>query len=264
MFYIAYKSDNTTACIKRISASRLIKFGKTKSGATLYYTPAMKSSGTPYLWFYTVEGIPDFLCLVNTNSSCSEPKQMRTILYGMTESQAAQAFPDAATRLEQIKLAIASKAWTSNADALFCEVFGDFATANAARLNRAEYKARQKEEDEKKATAEQERIAKQQAEKLIEEKQLLDKAETDLKKGKFISPAIFEKLAGRYDITLPAKLLGWLRKWCGPISITRHTEELPPGVTWEHKYNTRYNYTKGHKCTSLRSYADKLGESLGI
>ena len=242
-------------------------FGKvkrqTKSNATLYCTPSTENDGAPYRWLYTVEGIPDLLDRAKI-SPYAEPEQVRTALDGMPESQAVQAFPDAATRLEQIKLAIANKAWTSNADALFCEICGDFATANAVRLNRAEYRARQNEEEEKKAAAEQERIAKQNAEEKLAEKQLLDKAETDLKAGKFISPAMFEKLAERYGIPLPAKFLGWLRQWCGDISINRHTEELPPGVVWENQYDTVYYYTKGHKSSSLFGYADKLAQALGI
>ncbi len=149
MFFIAYKSDGITACKKQISLSRLTEVGKTKSNATLYCTPSTENDGAPYRWFYTVEGIPDLLDRANI-SPYAEPEQIRTILNGMSESQAVQAFPDTAAKLEQIKLAIANKDWTSNADALFCEIFGDFATANAVRRNRAEYRARQKEEEEKK------------------------------------------------------------------------------------------------------------------
>lgn len=263
MFYITYKSDGTTACKKQIGASRLIEVGKTKSGTTLYCTPSTENDGAPYRWFYTVEGICGLLEKANI-SPYAEPEQVRAALDSMPESQSIQAFPDANAKLEQIKLAIANKAWTSNADALFCEVCGDFATANAVRLNRAKYKARQKEEEEKKAAAEQERIAKQKAEEALAEKQRLDKAETDLKAGKFISPALFEKLAERYGIPLPAKFLGWLRQWCGDISITRHTEELPPGVAWENQYDTIYYYSKGHKSSSLFTYANKLAQAVGI
>ena len=263
MFYITYKSDGTTAYKKYISVSRLMKVGKTKSGATLYRTPTEESEDTVYRWFYTVEGICGLLEKANI-SPYAEPEQVRAALDSMPESQSIQAFPDANAKLEQIKLAIANKAWTSNADALFCEVCGDFATANAVRLNRAKYKARQKEEEEKKAAAEQERIAKQKAEEALAEKQRLDKAETDLKAGKFISPAMFEKLAERYGIPLPAKFLGWLRQWCGDISIIRHTEELPPGVAWENQYDTIYYYSKGHKSSSLFTYADKLAQAVGI
>lgn len=263
MFYIAYKSDGITACKKQISLSRLTEVGKTKSGTTLYCTPSAEKDGAPYRWFYTVKGISDLLDRVNI-SPYVEPEQVRTILDGMSESQAAQAFPDTATKLEQIKLAIVNKDWTSNADALFCEIFGDLVTANAVRRNRAEYRARQNEEEEQEAAAEQERIAKQKAEEELAEKQMLDKAETDLKAGKFISPAMFEKLTERYGIPLPAKFLGWLRQWCGDISINRHTEELPPGVVWENQYDTVYYYTKGHKSSSLFSYADKLAQALGI
>lgn len=263
MFYIAYKSDGITACKKQISLSRLTEVGKTKSGATLYCTPSTEKDGAPYRWFYTVKGIDDLLDRANI-SPYAEPEQVRTILDGMSESQAAQAFPDVAAKLEQIKLAIANKDWTSNADALFCEIFGDFATANAVRRNRAEYRTRQIEEEEKEAAAEQERIAKQKAEEKLAEKQRLDKAETDLKAGKFISPAMFEKLAERCGIPLPAKFLGWLRQWCGNISITRHAEELPPGVAWENQYNTVYYYTKGHKSSKIFVYADKLAQALNI
>ena len=54
MFYITYKSDGTTAYKKYISVSRLMKVGKTKSGATLYRTPTEESEDTVYRWFYTV------------------------------------------------------------------------------------------------------------------------------------------------------------------------------------------------------------------
>ena len=226
MFYIAYKSDGITACKKQISLSRLTEVGKTKSNATLYCTPSTENDGAPYRWLYTVEGIPDLLDRANI-SPYAEPEQIRTILNGMSESQAAQAFPDTATKLEQIKLAIVNKDWTSNADALFCEICGDFTTANAVRINRAEYRARQNEEEEKEVAAEQERIAKQKAEEKLAEKQRL-------------------------------------RQWCGDISINRHTEELPPGVVWENQYDTVYYYTKGHKSSSLFSYADKLAQALGI
>ena len=137
MYYIAYKADGTTACKKQISLFRLTEVGKTKSGATLYCTPSTENDGAPYHWFYTVEGIPDLLDRANI-SPYVEPEQVRTILDGMSESQAAQAFPDTATKLEQIKLAIVNKDWTSNADALFCEICGDLATANAVRRNRTE------------------------------------------------------------------------------------------------------------------------------
>ena len=263
MFYITYKSDGNTACKKQISSSRLMEVGKTKSGATLYCIPSMENDGAPYRWFYTVEGLCGLLEKASI-SPYAKPEQIRAALDSMPDSQAAQAFPDAATRIEQIKLAIASKDWTSNADALFCEVCGDFATANAVRLNREGCKARQIEEEEKEAAAEQERIAKQKAEEALAEKQRLDKAETDLKAGKFISPAMFEKLSERYGISLTAKFLGWLRQWCGDISITRHTEELPPGVVWENQYDTVYYYTKGHKSSSLFAYADKLAQAIGI
>ena len=176
MFYIAYKSDGTTACKKQISLSRLTEVGKTKSGVTLYCTPSTENDGAPYRWFYTVEGIPDLLDRANI-SPYAEPEQIRTILDGMSESQAAQVFPDAAAKLEQIKLAIVNKGWTSNADALFCEICGDFATANTVRLNRAEYRARQNEEEEKKAAAEQERIAKQNAEEKLAELSLYEAVE---------------------------------------------------------------------------------------
>lgn len=263
MFYITYKSDGTTAYKKYISVSRLMKVRKTKSGATLYRTPSKESEDAVYRWFYTVEGVCGLLEKANI-SPYAEPEQVRAALDSMPESQAVQAFPDAATRLEQIKLAVASKAWTSNADAFFCEICGDFTTANAVRLNREEYRARQKKEEEKETAAEQERIAKQTAEGALAEKQRLDKAEADLKAGKYISPAMFEKLAERYGIPLPAKFLGWLRQWCGDISITRHTEELPPGVVWENKYDTVYYYSKGHKSSSLFAYADKLAQAIGI
>ena len=263
MFYITYKSDGTTACKKQIGISRLTEVGKTKSGATLYRTLSEKSDDAVYRWFYTVEGICGLLEKANI-SPYAEPEQVRAVLDGMPESQATQAFPNAATRLKQIKLAIANKDWTSNADALFCEICGDFATANAVRLNRKEYKARQIEEEEKEAAAEQERMAQQKAEEELAEKQRLDKAEADLKAGKFISSAMFEKLAKMYGIPLPAKFLGWLRQWCGDISITRHTEELPPGVAWENQYDTVYYYTKGHKSSSLFGYADKLAQGIGI
>ena len=75
---------------------------------------------------------------------------------------------------------------------------------------------------------------------------------------------MFEKLAERYGIPLPAKFLGWLRQWCGDISINRHAEVLPPGVVWENQYDTVYYYTKGHKSSSLFGYADKLAQALGI
>ena len=117
MFYIAYKSDNTTACKKQISLSRLTEVGKTKSGATLYCTPSTENGGAPYRWLYTVEGIPDLLDRANI-SPYAEPEQVRTILDGMSESQAAQAFPDANAKLEQIKLAILNKDWTSKGEAL--------------------------------------------------------------------------------------------------------------------------------------------------
>ena len=115
MFFIAYKSDGITACKKQINLSRLTEVGKTKSNATLYCTPSTENDGAPYRWFYTVEGIPDLLDRANI-SPYAEPEQIRTILDGISESQAAQAFPDANAKLEQIKLAIVNKDWTSKKD----------------------------------------------------------------------------------------------------------------------------------------------------
>ena len=254
MFYIGYKSDYTTACKKQLHDAECI--GRAANGAEVYSIVPDPNWPDHRAWYYTVNGGIPGLCKKIDANPCTTPEQMRELLAATTEERAAKFFLDVNGELDRIREAIAAGTWTSNADALFCELCGEFVLAAQVRTARAAYRAKQEQKQkEREAREGKEKQERDEAERQEREQQL-EQAERDLRAGKYISAAHFEQLANKYGVSLPIKFIGWLREWCGSICLK--TDKEYGG------YITSYYYTKGHKSTSISTYGDKLGRAMAI
>lgn len=254
MFYIGYQNDGVTPCKKQLRGAEYI--GKAANGAEVYAVVHDPNWANHRTWYYTVNGTIPGLCKKIEASPYATPEQMRGQLANITEEQAAKIFLDKDGELDRIKTAIEAGTWTSNGDAFFCELCGEFELAERVRENRAAIRAK-KEADR---VAEQEREEREKAERAAaeqrEHEQQLEQAERDLRAGKYITAAHFEQLAERYGVNLPIKLVGWLREHCGSIRLKADADCGG--------YFTQYYYDKGHKSTSIATYGDKLGKAMAI
>ena len=255
MFYIGYKSDYTTACKKQLRDAEYI--GRAANGAEVYAVVPDPNWTDRRVWYYAMPGTVAGLCKKIEANPYATPEQMRDQLTAITEEQAAKIFLDKDGELERIREAIAAGTWTSNGDALFCELCGEPDLAAKVRANREAYKARQAEEEQRRA-AEEEQRRKTEAEAEQKRKtEELEQAEQNLRAGKFITAAHFEQLAEKYNVSLPIKFVGWLREWCGSICLKTDTEYGG--------YRTQYYLKdKRHKSTSIGTYGDKLGRAMAI
>ena len=254
MFYIGYKSDYTTACKKQLRGAEYA--GTAANGAEVYSIVPDPNWADHRTWYYTMNGNIPGLCKEININPYTTPEQMRELLAATTEERAAKFFLDVNGELDRIREAIAAGTWTSNGDALFCELCGKPDLAAKVRANRAAYKARQaKEEQQREAAEEQRRKEEAEAEQKRKAEEL-EQAEQNLRAGKFITAAHFEQLAEKYNVSLPIKFVGWLREWCGSICLK--TDKEYGG------YITSYYYTKGHKSTSISTYGNKLGKAMAI
>lgn len=254
MFYIGYKQDCTTACKKQLRDAEYI--GTAANGAEVYSVVPDPNWADHRTWYYTMNGNIPGLCKEININPCTTPEQMRELLAATTEERAAKFFLDVNGELDRIREAIAAGTWTSNGDALFCEMCGESALAEAVRKNREEYRQKQQAERAKEdAERERKRIEQKEAEQQKEEQQL-EQADRDLRAGKYITASNFEQLAEKYGVSLPIKFVGWLRKWCGRIRLKVDTEYGG--------YTTQYFCNKSHKSTSIGTYGEKLGKAMGI
>ena len=254
MFYIGYKSDYTTACKKQLRDAEYI--ARAANGAEVYAVVPDPNWADHRTWYYTMNGNIPGLCKEIIINPYTTPEQMRELLAATTEERAAKFFLDVNGELDRIREAIAAGTWTSNGDALFCEMCGESALAEAVRKNREEYRQKQQAERAKEdAEHERKRIEQKEAERQKEE-QMLEQAERDLRAGKYITAAYFEQLAEKYGVSLPIKFVGWLRKWCGRIRLKVDTEYGG--------YTTQYFCNKNHKSTSIGTYGNALGKAMAI
>lgn len=261
MKIICYKKDNITATLKTLQNCKKLC---TAYGVDFYYVP-VKDDEALTNYYYHIGGTVDLVDNIRF-SMWEKPEVIRDmILNKMTEERIISLTPDAQTKLNQIKADVKANAWTSNGDALFCELAGDLETAENVRQNRAEYRAKQRQK-------EREEYERQLLKRFAEEQDRMQKRLEKVKNAKaqilseqYISAEEFELVAEDCNIKLPIKLIGWLREYCGKIQIKKHTEQLPSGVEWVNKYATIYTYTqKGHKSASLPKYADMIAEFLGL
>lgn len=254
MFYIGYKQDYTTACKKQLRDAEHI--GTAANGAEVYAVVPDPNWADHRAWYYTMNGSIPGLCKKIDANPYVTPEQMREQLEAMTEERAAKIFLDVNGELDRIREAIAAGTWTSNGDALFCELCGEFVLAAQVRTARAAYRAKQEQgQKEREAREEKEKQERDEAERQEREQQL-EQAERDLRAGKYITAAHFEQLAERYGVNLPIKLVGWLREHCGSIRLKADADCGG--------YFTQYYYDKGHKSTSIATYGDKLGKAMAI
>ena len=251
MFYIGYEKDGVTACKKQLRGAEYI--GKAANGAEIY--GKANESGDYWAYFYTVAGLADMVASAPI-SGWRTPEEVRGILASKTAEAADKAFPCLDALLSHVALAVERGDWTSNADALLCELCGKPDIAAKVRANREAYKARQAKEEQQRA-AEEEQRCKEEAEAEQKRKaEELEQAERDLRAGLFISSAYFEQLAEKYGVSLPIKFVGWLRKWCGRIRLKVDTECGG--------YTTQYFCNKNHKSTSIGTYGNALGKAMAI
>lgn len=252
MFYIGYEKDGVTACKKQLRGAEYI--GKAANGAEIY--GKANEGGDYWAYFYTVAGIADMVASAPI-SGWRTPEDVRSILASKTAEAAGKAFPCLDAFLAHVVLAVERGDWTSNADALLCELCGKPDLAAKVRANREAYKARQAKEEQLRAAEEEQR---RKAEAEAEQKRKaedLEQAEKNLRAGKFITAAHFEQLAEKYNVSLPIKFVGWLREWCGDIRLKADTEY--GGYITQY-----YRKGKGHKSTSIGTYGDKLGRAMAI
>ncbi len=261
MKIIAYKQDYVTATLKTLrNCNKLC----TAYGVDFYYAPD-KNDDRLTNYYYHIGGTVDLVDSVHFSRWESPETIKQMILNQITKERIVSLTPNAQTKLNQIKEAIKASTWTSNGDALFCELAGDFETAEKVRKNRAEYLAKkQQKEREEAEQQERERIAEEQ-EKAQKRLEKIAKAKALILSEQYITAEEFELVAEDCKIKLPIKLLGWLREYCGKIQIKKHTEQLPAGVEWTYKYDSNYTYKqKGHKSNSIFKYADMIAEYLGL
>lgn len=254
MFYIGYKSDYTTACKKQLHDAEYV--GKAKNGAEVYAVVHDPNWADHRTWYYTMNGNIPGLCKEIIINPYTTPEQMRELLAATTEERAAKFFLDVNGELDRIREAIAAGTWTSNGDALFCELCGEIELAAQVIKARAAYRAKQEQErKEREAREEKEKQEREEAERQEREQQL-EQAEQALRAGKYITASHFEQLSEKYGVALPIKLVGWLREHCGSIRLEAHPDC--------DGYFTQYYYDKGHKSTSIATYGEKLGKAMGI
>lgn len=254
MFYIDYKQDYTTACKKQLRNAEYI--GTAANGAEVYAVVPDPNWTDRRVWYYAMPGAVAGLCKKIEASPYATPEQMRDRLAEITEEQAAKIFLDKDGELDRIKTAIEAGTWTSNGDAFFCELCGEFELAERVRENRAAIRAKKEAERVAELEREEREKAERAAAEQREQEQQLEQAERDLRAGKYITAAHFEQLAERYGVNLPIKLVGWLREHCGSIRLKADADCGG--------YFTQYYYDKGHKSTSIATYGDKLGKAMAI
>lgn len=254
MFYIGYKSDYKTACRKQLNGAEYA--GTAANGAEVYSIVPDLNWPDHRAWYYTVNGGMPGLCKELRCSPYLTPEMMREQLANITEEQAAKIFLDKDGELDRIKTAIEAGTWTSNGDAFFCELCGEFELAERVRENRAAIRAKKEAERVAELEREEREKAERAAAEQREHEQQLEQAERDLRAGKYITAAHFEQLAERYGVNLPIKLVGWLREHCGSIRLKADADCGG--------YFTQYYYDKGHKSTSIATYGNKLGKAMAI
>ncbi|MCM1220784.1 MAG: hypothetical protein NC548_40465 [Lachnospiraceae bacterium] len=258
MKIIKYKQDGKTAVLKTV---RNLQKLCSVHGKDFYCSPVEKDERlTDY--YYQIGGTVDLLDRLDVNA-WNTPEYVKELLRDMTEETLSGYAPNKVQIIERLKTAVKNKKWTSNGDALFCESVGERELADAIRRNRKEYRERQRKADaEESERKERERVARMEAEKQ-ERLELLNEAKTSVLSEQPITAKQFELLAEDCGIALPAKLVGWIRKYCKSIHITKQPEP-PKGLEWVEKYRVSYRYTNRHKSTSVFKYAERIAEYLGL
>lgn len=164
MKIISYKNDNE-AYAKRLQNCEKVA---TVQGFDFYRTA--NEDGTVNYYGHIV-GITDLCECILSYSYTPLDEFIR-----MTEqlpTAKLDAFLTIDGKLERIRQAIASKQWTSNGDAFFCELVGDTALAEEVRQNRSEYQVRQAQaEAERREQAEQRERERMEAEQREKAKRL--------------------------------------------------------------------------------------------
>ncbi len=140
-------------------------------------------------------------------------------------------------KLDHIRKCIDAQQFTSNGDALFCELVGKYELAEEVRKNREMVlKMREAEEQKRKEDdAERKRIKAEQDARELEEK--LKQALQKWNDGDFIEAKEFELLCDKYSVKLPIKFVGWLREWCMSVSSKQYTIKRD-------RYSNKNHYSK--------------------
>ncbi len=261
MKIIGYKTDHITATLKTVRGCELLC---TVHGVEFYFSPVLKDERLTN-YYYRINGTQNLLDRFNISSWLVPDEAKNFLLNTLTAEQIKNYAPDAPSILKRIKEAVEAKRWTSNGDALFCEIMGEFETAEIVRTNRSEYREKQRaERQEEEKQQEIKRLAEMQ-EKEQQRLKHIESVKQLILSESYITAAEFELIAQDCQITLPLKLIGWLRTYCGRIRIQKHTEQLPEGMRWLYKYETNYTYSKKrHTSQSIFKYADMIAEQLGL
>lgn len=148
---------------------------------------------------------------------------------------------------------ILQNGYIKNIDILFCELLRNSELATRCKAQQAKARAERAEQEAKARQQEEEREEQARKQRQAEE---LQEAYNRLKTKNAIDATQFEMLCNDAEICLPAKFVGWLRNFCGTISIKQR--EKDDKEQYLYQYQTEYYYTKGHDSTSIRKYADML------
>ena len=166
--------------------------------------------------------------------------------------------------IKYLEKAIKANGWISKGNIFIAEILGLPELAERLTANRLQYIARQEEKEK----AEQERKDKEKQAHLKEkneaEKIKIDKAINSIKESEKaritneeyylfnednyfygVQSCVFEKLFELQNIKLPIKLIGWMR-------------EHLFSVVFENKKAVQYQFSKGHKSTTIFNYLEQL------
>lgn len=220
MYTVELKTNNQAHCKQLKDLKQL----STAHGVDFFYRVEEdendKYSDKYYYYFYTVNGMPNYVRQININMFADVESVFKTLTVLSTdETRFLKTFPDKQGLLTDIKNAVTAKQWTSNADALFCELAGDFELAERVRKNRAEYIERQEAEEAQKRAEEKARDEEEAKAKAQKQKETEEKAISDFANNKKIDADMFLTLCKRYNITVPIKTIGYINDNVGYVVV---------------------------------------------
>ena len=261
MKIIGYQKDYCTATVKILRNCQKLC---TACGVNFYYVTS-KNDERLTDYYYHIDGTKDLLDRLHI-SSYNTPEEVKDLLLNrISEQQLKPLVPNVAEKIKIIKATIESKQWTSNGDALFCEIVGENDLAEQVRKNRAEVLEQKRlEEEEERQEREKRRLEAEEAarKKLVER---IENIKAKILSEQSVTAEEFELIARDCNIALPIKLVGWLREYCHTILIQKRIDPPPYGSYFEYKYKTSYSYTKKHHTSmAIFKYADLVAEKIGL
>lgn len=252
MKILRYKDDGNTPEIVNKKLEQVID--------NIYYYEQVEKDY--YIFYYFIKCKNDIFYPLTQKSWEQYPPQAFEKFKNYTEKEI----------LQNIEFKMKTGQYVSNLDILFCEVMEQAKTfveelKNYKQQLMEKLELERQEKEQKQLAEEQEKQKLELEQKKLEQEQLLAKGYANLKAGEKITPQQFEALCKAENVSLPLKLTGWLREFCGDISIKSWDKEFyikkygyfPNFVD---NFDINYQYVKGHKSTSLNKYACELASKV--